>query len=374
MGIFPLFEDMKHMVFFFSLLVIIGINVVQVEAQAIERKKLHWEEKKIDLGTILEENGSVIAEFYGRNLHDQPVQITDVITDCGCTTVEYTKDTLSHYMLASVQVKYDPSNRGGYFNKLVIIRTTEDIYGDTLYLEGVNLPVPEEVGTTYPYKIGSIGFRLPAVNMGNIFTNEPKVKDVEVYNFGEKSFKLNEEQSQLPEYLKVELFPDVLAPQERGLLKLTYNGKEKNDLGFFEEQVKLDLHDDEEESLEFRLLAVVYEYFPPLPKSMEDKVAKLGISESEVNLSSVNSNSKVSKTLTLRNLGAEPLDIRKVTTNCNCLEVKLDRKSLLPKESTELVFTFDPKGRRGLDHKHITIFSSDPLNPVRTIVIKSSIR
>jgi hypothetical protein len=235
------------------------------------------------------------------------------------------------------------------------------------------MPVPEMIETAYPHKVRNIGFRLPAVNMGEVFTNEPKVKYVELYNFGNKEFSLNEEQPGLPDYLKIELVPDTLNPEKRGLLAITYDGTIKNDLGHFEEKIALDVNQSDD-PLDFKMFSVVYDYFPPLPKSMEDQVAKLGISDTEVNLGNINSNSRVTKSVTLSNLGLEPLDIRKISTNCDCLEIDLENKTLFPEETAKLAFTFDPKGRKGIDHKHITIFSTDPLHPVRTIVVRSSIK
>jgi hypothetical protein len=73
-------------------------------------------------------------------------------------------------------------------------------------------------------------------------------------------------------------------------------------------------------------------------------------------------------------MGKETLLIRKVSANCSCVELQLDKDQLEPGEKTGLRFTFDPKGRRGIDHKHIAVFSNDPINPVRTIIIKSSIK
>ncbi len=368
----PLFEYMKRIVILVNLFILLGIWTVQVEAQAVDRKLLSWQQKIIDIGPVLEENGPIITEFLGRNLTSSPIHITDVISDCGCTTVEYTKDTLGHYMIASVQVAYDPANRGGNFSKSVIVRTSADEFGDTLYIEGFNLPVPEEKELAYNHKVGNIGFRLPVVNMGNVFTNEAKVKYVEIYNFGDDDFILHEEQTKIPEYLKANLLQDTLAPNTRGLLAITYDGLQKNDLGFFEETVSLQVGQNED-PFNFKLISVVYEYFPPLPKSMEEHVAKLGVSDSEINLGNINSGSKVSRSFTLNNQGPEPLEIRKIGTNCDCLQVDFDTKTLRPEDSVKLNFTFDPKGRKGIDHKHITIFSNDPLNPVRTVVIRSSI-
>ncbi|ERM81287.1 hypothetical protein P872_10060 [Rhodonellum psychrophilum GCM71 = DSM 17998] len=364
---------MKNANIFLGLFCFVGLTPIHIEAQILERNLIQWEQKKINIGTILEENGEVTAEFKGINPSGLPILITDVITDCGCTTVEFTRDTLEKDSASFIKVKFDPTHRGGVFSKLVIVRTNTDIYGDTLFLEGFNLPLPENNEMAYQNRMGNIGMRLPSVNMGIVFTNEPKVKYIELFNFGRNPIRLDKEQLFLPEYLKAEQFPDSIPANSRGLLRLTYDGTIRNDLGFFEDEINLSLMHGES-PMAFKLTATLYEYFPPLPKSLENTVAKLGISETDIDLRGINSNEEVSRLITLSNMGPELLEIRKISTNCECVKIELDKENLSPGEKAQLRFTFNPKGRKGIDHKHITIFSNDPLNPVRTIVVRSSIK
>lgn len=363
---------MKNCMFLSLTLSLTGLLYLPLGAQTLERKTLTWEQKKIDIGAILEENGPVQAEFFAVNNHPDSIYITLVTTDCGCTTVDFSKDTLSRENIASIKVQFDPDHRGGEFSKVIIIRTNQDIYGDTLYLEGINMPIPENIEMAYPHRIGDLGFKLSAVNMGNVFTNEPKIKYIEVHNFGSMEASLEKVQEGLPAYLLVSLQPENLKPGQRGLLIFSYDGEKKNDLGYFDERVQIGLNGDQK--LDLRIMSVVYEYFSPVPKSMEEVVPKLGLSETDIDLREISANSKISRSITFTNMGKEPLQIRKVSANCSCVELNLEKDQLEPGERTDLKFTFDPKGRKGIDHKHISIFSNDPLNPVRTIVVKSSVR
>ncbi|WP_373495488.1 DUF1573 domain-containing protein [Aquiflexum sp.] len=363
---------MKNCIFLSLAIFLSGLLCLPLGAQTLERKTLTWEQKKIDIGAVLEEKGPVQVEYFAVNNHPDSIYITHVTTDCGCTSVDYSKDTLSRENIASIKVQFDPDHRGGDFSKVIIIRTNQDIYGDTLYLEGINMPIPENIEMAYPHRIGGLGFKLSAVNMGNVFTNEPKIKYVEVHNFGSGEVSLEKVQEGLPSYLMASMQPEIINPGQRGLLIFSYDGERKNDLGYFDEKVQLALNDDQK--LDLRVMSVVYEYFPPVPKSREEIVPKLGLSETEIDLREISSNSKISRNITFTNMGKEPLIIRKVTANCSCVELYLGKDQLDPEERTILAFTFDPKGRKGIDHKHISIFSNDPLNPVRTIVVRSSVR
>ncbi|WP_304517140.1 DUF1573 domain-containing protein [Cecembia rubra] len=363
---------MKQYIYLLILIPFFIALSLPLEAQNIDRKLLTWEQKTIHIGAVLEEKGPVETTFYALNSNREGIIITDVITDCGCTTVNYSKDTLHQEQIASVQVRFDPDHRGGEFSKVIIVRTNQDIYGDTLYLEGINMPVAENVEMAYPIRKGQLGFRLPGINLGNVFTNEPKIRYVEVHNFGKEEFSFSDMQPQLPDYLTFRLEPERIPSGQRGVLVVNYDGQKKNDLGFFDENIKLNLSEGEE--LELRIIAVVYEYFAPIPKSMENIVPRLTLSENEVDLKEVSAGRKVQRNITLSNQGQDDLVIRKITGNCDCLSFNLSNKMIRQGARANLEFEFDTKGRRGIDHKHITIFSNDPINPVRTITIKSNIK
>ena len=357
-----------------TLLVLLnGLFILTLEGQTLERKSLVWEQRKIDIGPVLEENGPIETVFYGLNPHADSVFITEIITDCGCTAVDFSRDTLSTDKIAAIHVKFDPDQRGGDFSKAIIIKTNLDNEGDTLFLEGINMPLPDKPEQNYPYRKGPVGFRLPVIHMGNVLTNEPKTKFIELFNFGKDSLALQVEHLELPEHIYLVLLPEAVAPGQRALLQLAYDGEKKGDLGFFEEEISLTLQDDAH-PIAIKLTAVVFEYFQPVPKSMENMVPRIGLSEIDIDMREIKAGNVVSRSIFFDNLGGEDLIIRKVSSNCTCLQVKVSDDSLSPGQRGQITFEFDTKGRRGIDHKHITVFSNDPINPVRTITIKSNIK
>src|SRR5690606_14864734 len=131
---------------------------------------------------------------------------------------------------------------------------------------------------------------------------------------------------------------------------------------------------DEEPPISLNLMANVLEYFEPVPISEVDMVPKLVISEMEVDLNRIDANNPVTKVITLCNKRGRAHNIRKVISNCDCLVFSLKKKDLQVGEQVELSFTFNPRGRRGIDHRTLTFFSNDPLNPTQTVMIKSRIQ
>jgi hypothetical protein len=346
----------------------------QLQAQELERKLLDWQSKSLYVGPVLAEKGAVTVEFLARNPHTDAVAITDVVTDCGCTLVDFSKDTVETNGLISLKVSYESDYRGGDFSKIILVRTTLDIYGDTLIIEGSNFPVVDDASKNFPYLIGNLGFRLPTLNLGQVFTNEPKVKFYDVFNFGSdtltfRDFALQE----WPAYLQVILDPMNLPPGSRGLLSVSFDAKKFDDFGYHKNMFEVKLL-GEEQPLEIPVAVTVFEYFEAVPKSMEKIVPKLQLSEVEIDFKDIPASRVVHRTVQVSNQGQEPLLIRKIITSCDCVEINLPDREIFPGEKAELQIRFDPQGRRGIDHKHITLYTNDPITPVRTLTLRSLIK
>lgn len=354
----------------FGLILLIGYPQV-IQAQEAVIPRLIWKVNKIDLGTVLEEEGPKIAEFEFTHTQDSLFFIELVVTDCGCTTVSYNQDTLAVGESGKVAISFDPSSGAGYFSRMIIVKGNLMNSQDTLYIEGTAVPFPEKPDAAYQRIEGNLGFRLNKVNMGEVLTNEPKLKQVEIFNFGAAPINAQSLTVAGPAFIQVTQRDQLIFPNQRGLLDVYFDGNEKGDLGFSEDQVVLSWGEDY--LVRLAVLANVFEYFPPIPKDELNDVAQLAIDPKEIDLRTISQNAVQKKSVTLTNKGREELVIRKIQGNCECLTLEIPKTTLRPGESIELQITFDPKGRKGIDQRNIYIFSSDPLNSVQLLVLKSRV-
>ncbi|MEX2512175.1 MAG: DUF1573 domain-containing protein [Cyclobacteriaceae bacterium] len=345
----------------------------ECSSQGVEENVLRWEDNQLDLGAVMEENGAVTVDYFFENKEDFPVIIEEVVADCGCTTVEFSTDTLFQDNKGLVKIKFDPQYRGGTFSKMILVKTNINTAGDSLFLEGVNIPYPNDVTQHYKIRKGGLGFVFPVNNLGTIFSNEIKTKYLDFNNFSEYPIQLNQIQEGLPEHILVKMTPAVVQPGKRGVLEIGYDPNIKKELGFIEEEISLSVLSSERFDVSLQFVATLHEHFEPVPISKIDSVPRLELEEAEVDLGKIKSHTKVQKRLTLENVGGESLNIRKIVTNCDCLTFDLPKYDLEKGEKIDLILEFVPEGRRGIDHKTLTIFSNDPLNPTRTILIKSRI-
>ncbi|WP_375586370.1 DUF1573 domain-containing protein [Cyclobacterium xiamenense] len=346
---------------------------VDVNSQDVVGSGLVWENSLLNIGAVLAEDGPATADFYFVNKTDSSAYIRSVETDCGCTVAAYSQDTLASDRVGLVRVRYDPQSRGGTFSKLIIVHSNVHPEGDSLFLEGVNVPYPKDPEKHYGVRKAGLGFVFPVINLGTLLTDAPKTKYVDFYNFNDFPIQLSQKQERLPEHTAVEMIPPVVAANSRAVLAISYDAAMKKDLGFVEETVPLSLLSGERMDLSIALMATIHEHFDPVPVNEVDNVPRLSIGEREIDLGKISSVSRVSGKVTLENTGPLPLNVRKIVSNCDCLEFAVPGYDLDPGEEMVLVFNFDPKGRRGIDHKTLTFFSNDPLNPTQTVVIKSRI-
>lgn len=345
-----------------------------VKAQQTSVPKLIWKVNRVDLGTVLEEQGKQVAEFEFTHTQDSLFFIEEIILECGCTSVDYTQDTLKPGESGMVKVSFDPSSSAGFFSKLIVVKGNLHGTLDSLYLEGISIPYPSDPQKAYPARMGDLGFRLKKINMGEVFDNEPKIKYVEFFNFGDEVLEKGAFRTEGPGYIKIEQVQRMVRPQERGLFMIRYESSfRKGDLGFYEDEVSVYWDNLEDSEMTLEVIADLFEYFPPVQKSNLDDLAQLKISQKEIDLREISSKTVIRRAITLSNPGRKTLEIRKIQGNCDCLILEIPKDSLAPGESMELSLTFDPIGRKGIDQRNIYIFSNDPVNPVQLIILKSRI-
>ncbi len=356
---------------FVALISVFSLSKSQAQEGTIP--KLIWKVNRIDIGTVLEEQGLQHAEFEFTHTQDSLFFIQDIWAECGCTTVEYTRDTLRVGESGKIKVSFDPTSSAGFFSKLIVVKGNLSGTQDSLYIDGISIPYPVDLQRAYPVVIGELGFRLKKVNMGDVFNNEPRIKYVEFFNQSKMILLKGAFRSETPPYIQISQVEQFVKPNERGLLMIRYDGELKDALGFYEDQVPISWENIEMGEMNLEIVADLFQYFAPIQKSELDKVPQLFIAQKEIDLREISSKTIVRRTVTLTNQGRQTLELKKVEGNCQCLMIEAPKDTLEPGESMELSLTFDPIGRKGIDQRNIYLFSNDPLNPVQLIVIKSRI-
>ncbi len=354
----------------FLLLVFVALsNYSTVSAQL--SASLNFEKKLHDFGEVNELDGPISHSFEFLNQGNESIQLTNVKASCGCTTPDWSKELILPGEKGVVTAQFNPRNRPGTFKKSLSVSST--VGKVVLYIEGYVRPKPSTPETDFPSVIGSWRLKQRTLNFGKITSTKKVSKSFTIYNEGNAPVSLLEA-SKLPEHLKISLVPTAIPPEEKGEIVVEYDPAIKNLLGYSIDNVVLITNDSLEAVKELNVMATIYEYFPAMTDEDYLQAPHIALSEHEFDFKSIKSGDTVSHEFTILNTGNEVLNIRSVRTNCNCVTSEIASDNVQPNDSTTLKVTFDSAGRRGIQHKSITVFSNDPRHSTVRLTVKSSVK
>jgi ribosomal 50S subunit-recycling heat shock protein len=172
-----------------------------------------------------------------------------------------------------------------------------------------------------------------------------------------------------PAHIRVKIEPGTLLPGEKGIIKLSYNGKVKNQYGFQTDNITIHTDDELHPDKSFSVFATLEDFSPPISPAESAKAPKLQITESTIDFGRIKQNQASVKEVKIVNLGKTSLQLRAIQTNCTCIVAESTDKVLKAGATTTIKISFNPQDRKGTQQKSITIYSSDPQNPVQRITL-----
>ena len=78
-------------------------------------------------------------------------------------------------------------------------------------------------------------------------------------------------------------------------------------------------------------------------------------------------------TFVLKNESEKTLTIKEVNTSCGCTAFKVEKKVLLPGESTEIEVQFNTKGYSGLTQQYVYVHTDSLDKPIIRFIIKAEV-
>lgn len=354
-----------------------GIFIIMLFAtvaysQVIE--ELKFTEQNHDFGLIKEVDGPAEVQFNFTNVTQVPITITNVRASCGCTTPGWTREPVLPGESGFVKAVYNPRNRPGPFHKTLTVTTNGKVSTVILRIQGKVEPKPRTIEDDFPTVIGGLRVKYRAFNVGKVYDNEPAVKDFVVYNQSEKAISFSPEVKG-PKYITVTFEPQTIEPQQKGKIIITYDGQQRNDLGFMSDNIVITTDEEGDDAKKsFSVYADINEYFAPLTPEQAAVAPKLMIDTKVYDFGKIEQGTSVSTSFTLINNGKSDLSIRKTHASCGCTIASLEKDTIAPGEELKLSITFNSAGRRGNQQKSITIYSNDPVAPVQRVTIKAIVQ
>jgi len=353
---------MKKGMILFSLISLNGLVFPQISI-------LDFQETTYDFGTIKEEDGSVIHEFKFVNNSQSNVRILDVLASCGCTTPGWSKEEIEPGGSGFIKAKYDPRNRPGPFHKSLSISISADANAIVIFIKGNVAPRPQSIEEQFPFVIGQLGFKMKVVNLGRIKNNTKSEQIFTVHNFGDDEVKfLNQIES--PDYIKIAFDPVSIGSNANGKIIITYDAKARSDLGFVRDNISVFTDEKSDHKKSFDIYVTIDQYFPVLNVEEKAMAPKISFDKTNIDLGRFKTGKNLESKFIITNAGKSDLEVLKIKSNCDCLQVENIVEKIKPGENYDLNILFKTDGLTGTHQKSITIWTNDPVRPTHRLIVK----
>ncbi len=193
---------------------------VPVLGQSVAEGNLRFVSHTLSLDTLSEDDAPHKRVFDFQNAGKNEVVITQVLTGCGCTRADYTRNQIAPGEKGSVTLSFNPRHRPGEVNVRATVYTAEKGVNHTyvLSLSGHVTPTKDK-WQAYRYRMGDL--RLMRKDVSLSVAGKTATERIACANSGTEPLKVKFAQASLPKGLTVRTDPEVLPPGGEGDLVFT---------------------------------------------------------------------------------------------------------------------------------------------------------
>jgi len=337
----------------------------------INKANIRFEEEVHDFGIININAGYVFHEFAFVNIGNNPFIINDVISSCGCTTPEWTKEPVIPGQSGSVIVRFNPKGRPGPFSKSITINSNAERQPIVLKIKGTVKTDEGEITTEqkiaritreYKYEMGDLRLKNTHVAFNEVVKGKTKSKTVKIANSSAEN-SVKPALKSIPEFLTIVFKPEILEPAEEGVIEITYNSAFKNEWDRAIDRLYLIVNEEIPKNNMLTVTATVVEDFTGLTADQKANAPNAYFNSRTFNFGTIKQGKKIEHNFILKNTGKSDLLIRRIWATCGCTAVTPKKTVIKPGDDTQIKAVFNSAGRKGNQKKMITVITNDPVNP-----------
>lgn len=355
-----------------TLIITSVLMVISVMAFAQKKATIQFQTKVYDYGKIKEADGPAKSVFTFTNIGNDTLKITAVRPSCGCTASDYTKEPVLPGGSGTIEATYNAAGRPGPFNKAITVTTNDpDNASIILTIKGEVIPKAKSKADEYPNKIGNLYFKTNHLAFQDMKETEIKVDTFFVYNNGTKpiSIKFNN----LPNFLKADIQDTLMKPDMESKIIITYNAKVRADYGYVFDKFFLSSNDDDQPEKLLYVSANIVQDFSALSEKELKKAPHILFETESYDFGTIKDGANVEYSFKFQNTGKSTLKILKTKASCGCTATEPVKTVLKKGESSEIKIVFNSTGRKGNQHKTITVITNDPDKSVIVLHVQGTV-
>lgn len=324
----------------------------------------------IDCGNVLYES-PVTVKFELTNKGNE-LNIDQVRVSCGCTTVDYPRQTIHRGDPFTVTATYD-ARQLGHFEKEVALFCNSSTKPFYLKMRGVVVEEANDFTGNFSYKVGGLMVDKNDVEFDDVNRGDYPVQLIHIRNNTPET--VSPVIMHLPSYITATVSPTNIAPGKTGVASLKLDSRKLRDLGLTQTSVFLGKKPGEKVSLdkEISVSAVLLPDFDNMSETQLANAPKINLSETTLDLGSFGDKSSKSGIIFIENTGRSELDIRSMQMFTSGMSVKLNKSKLKPGEQAKLKITVNKKLLRSARSKpRVLMITNDPTQP--KVVVKVTVK
>lgn len=342
--------------------ILLALFFVGMSTSLMAQGKIKFEKTTHNFGTIKEEQGKAIAKFVFTNTGTGDLKIVNVRTSCGCTASDYSKGVVKPGQKGYVTATYFTAHRPGPFRKSITVTVNDADHPNTvLFIKGTVTPRKKSKGDYYPVSIGNLKLMSNHLSFGNIKTTEVRTDTMKMYNNWGHPMDISF--TQVPANITVKAVPSTLQPKQEGYIIVTYDASKKHDFALVYDRIGIRTNDAVQPLKMLNVSANIVQDFSNMSEKDLKKAPKIVFDQTTYDFGKVKEGTTIKMSFKFKNEGKKDLLIHKVKASCGCTATKPSQTTIKKNKTGEIEVTFNTKGRRGRQHKTITVITNDPTNP-----------
>ncbi len=331
-----------------------------------QQAEFKFEREEYDFGQFDEGGGPVTTVFTFTNSGSAPLILSNVQASCGCTSPSWTQQPVEPGQQGEITVTYNPKGRPGRFSKTITIQSNAQTNPYRLYIKGYVLPAIAGMTDVYnkENKIGSLSIKNSGIDFGTIKKSDaPVLQQIEYANHSKHDIDLElRVAADNSSYLSLSTTQSKVLRQQVGTMNITIDPKKCKLWGPVETDFLVVVDGDASQTdknkmkVKFELIDDFANLTPQ--QRMESPIIEIA---SSIDLGVVAANAKIKKGLTVKNIGVNPLEVRRVVNDNNALSFTLPKKAIASGKHSDI--TIECTGKEvGKYSKILTIYTNDPEN------------
>ena len=342
----------SHIVY--ALFLALGLFVWAPQASAQDEARIKFSKTTHEFGQ-LDKGDPAEHTFVFTNVSDAPVTLERVKASCGCTTPSYTKEEVKPGATGEIKVKYN-SARVGPFTKSITVTYEAGARPIVLYIKGDVKNTAPQTDLVYKRPMGNLAFDELVRNFGTLDSDKEKSVVFKLRNNGALPIKIGIDAQKYPEFDFAISTPEII-PGATSTISVKAIGQRFEEMGAFNTRLVLNTSDQAMPEKTLTITGVLNKVYTEAEKAA---MPNIEFELTSYDAGKVISGEKVVYAYQFKNTGLEDLVIESVKASCGCTATAPKDEVIPAGQSSEIVATFDTRGRQGKQAKSITVRSNDP--------------